>query len=359
MPISNTNEGPMKPVRLGVIGCGVIGNRAHITSATESDLCEMVAVADILKDRADTAAEKYNVKAYYSGKELIEDDSIEAVSLALPAGVRTPLALRAIRAGKHVLIEKPIASTRFEVDQMEQLRGDLTVACCSSRFTFNTLANEARKCVESGALGDLRIVRCRAIIPAGKAPDKEPPPWRESHSLNGGGYLVNWGCYDLDFLMYICGWGLKPETVYAQTWPIAPELAARVAPTSDADAHFTAMIRCNGGAVISFERAEFSATAKDEQWIIIGSKGSLRMRMLAGKEEELLLDKADPQEGTTTECIWKGDTNGSHNLHMMENFAKTIRGEAKIRTGLDRAGTMQSITDAIYASARTGNAISI
>ncbi len=350
----------MKPVRLGVIGCGVIANRSHLPDATSSDLFDLVAVADIRVDRAKEATEKFNVPKWYAeAVDLIADENVEAVSLALPAGVRTAEAYRALRAGKHILLEKPVASNRFEVDTMQELQGDLVAACCSSRFTFTPMADAARECVAAGTLGDLRIIRCNAVLPAKAAPENEPPPWRESYSLNGGGILVNWGCYDLNYLLHIVDWQAQPQTVLSQVWPVAPELDSRAATTSDAEAHCITLIRCTNGAVISFERGEFATSTKHEQWAIVGSKATLRLQMLPGEEQELLLDRADPQTGVSTECIWQGENPGNINLHMMEDFARAIRNGARPRTDLERAATIQRITDAVYQSARSGNAITI
>lgn len=351
----------MEPIRLGIIGCGVIANAAHLPDATRSPLLEVVAVADLIGERVRAAGEKFEVpRRYASGDELLEDDGVEAVVLAMPAGVRTPVALRALAKGKHVLIEKPIALNVAQVDQLIAARGDRVAGCCSPRFRMVPSALAAAECVASGALGDLRVVRARAVLGAREAPSATPPPWRVSHSLNGGGILVNWGCYDLDYLMGITGWQLRPRVVFAQVWPVAEHLAARVAPGSDAETHYTALIRCDGGTVISFERAESAATANDEAWQILGSTGALRMRMLPGKGKEILLDEARAREGLVTRPLWQGDDDGvSINQLLLEDFARAIREGRQPTTSLERARVMQQLTDAIYESAATGRAVEL
>ena len=351
----------MEPVRLGVIGCGVIGTAAHLPDATRSPLLEVVAVADLIEEKVRRAAEKFEVPArYLSGDALLEDERVEAVVLAMPTGVRTPVALRALAKGKHVLIEKPIAMSVAQVDGLIGARGDRVAGCCSPRFRLTPSAAAARECVASGLLGELRVVRARAVLGAREAPTAPPPPWRESHALNGGGILVNWGCYDLDYLMGITGWQLKPEVVMAQTWPVAPHQAARVAPGSDADAHYFALIRCEGGTVISFERAEFAAAANDEAWQILGTNAGLRLRLLPGKGKEILLDEARAQEGVVSRPLWQGDDDGTPiNQALLEDFARAIREGRQPETSLERARVMQQITDAIYQSAATGRAVEL
>ena len=345
----------MEPVRLGVIGCGVMGPR-HAADAKRSGLFDVVAVADVIEDRARDAAEKHGVpRRFGSGDELIACDDVEAVVLALPAGVRTPLAKRALAAGKHVLIEKPVAMKAQDVRELIAIQGDRVAACCSSRFRMLPSAAAITQCVAQGTLGPIRAVRTRAITAAGDAPKSPPPVWRQSKSLNGGGILVNWGSYDLDYLLGITGWQLVPETVLAQTWPVAEYLNARVAPGSDADSHFIALVRCRGGAVLSVERGEFAAAGDEEACQIIGARASLRMRMTAQQAKIVTIEEADADRGVSAKQLWTGnDDHDTLTLGVLTDFARSIREGSRPATDLKRALVVQAITDAIYASAETG-----
>jgi len=182
----------MKPVTLGIIGCGVIGT-AHAKEASESPLVDLIAVADLIESRAKGNAEKFGAKSYYLNYEdLLKDDHIEAVVLAMPCGVRTPMVYKALEKRKHVIIEKPAASKSEEIEKMIKMQGDRVVACCSPRMAFSRHAEPARKCVESGALGKIRLVRIRSVHPAPANPNPNPPPWRQSMKLNGGGILLTY-----------------------------------------------------------------------------------------------------------------------------------------------------------------------
>ncbi|MBI4975922.1 MAG: Gfo/Idh/MocA family oxidoreductase [Spirochaetes bacterium] len=350
----------MEPVRIGIIGCGVIGTGSHLPEAADSKLVTVTAVADIIEERVKNAAGRFNIqKTYASGDELIDDPSIEAVVLAMPAGDRFALARRALAKKKHVLLEKPAVRTLAEMRTLMAERGDRVVACCSPRFLAAPSAQAARQCVSEGTLGDLRVVRARAVLAAGPAPKNPPPPWRVSHERNGGGILVNWGCYDLDYLFGITGWKLRPERVSAKVWPLAEHLKSRVDPCSDAENHFAALIHCQNGTVISFERGEFVSAATDQAWQILGSKGSLRMHMLAGRNKELYLDRSSA-DGVATDVIWRGDEEKLQNTrYVLEDFATAIRTGSTPLTPLEHSLILQQITDAVYASAREGREIVI
>ncbi len=352
----------MKPVRLGIIGCGVIGGH-HIAAAAAHDGIDLVAVADLDESLASKAASKFGVpKSYPNGAKLIDDPEIDAVVLAVITGIRAPLARRALRQGKHVLLEKPPAMNAAQIRRYMKLQGDLVVACCSSRLSFLDGAREARRVFESGILGEIRLVRCRGI--SAVAPVREnsrPPPWRVSHKLNSGGYLVNWGVYDLDYLMHVTDWTLEPEVVLAQTWPIAPNLAkGRVAPDSDAETHAALFIRCRNGAVITFERGESVAMPGEATWQITGERGSLRLRMVPrGEGPVVTLDTAHPDTGLNTKVILQDPGEDIQHQMPIRDFAAAIREGRPPRTDLRKALVIQKIFDATYRSARIGRAVHV
>lgn len=118
---------------------------------------------------------------------------------------------------------------------------------------------------------------------------------------------MNWGCYDLDYRFGICGWRLTQRTVPAQTWPIAPHLRDRVAPGSDAETHVAAVIRCENGVIIHYERVEYAAVPMGMSWQIVGSHGSLRLPIMPGVRKQLVLDRADPRQGVVSQVLWEGD----------------------------------------------------
>ena len=350
----------MPPVKLGVIGCGVIGSK-HIEAAAGAKQVDLVAVADLRRELAEESASRFGViKAYSDAQELLADPEVEAVVLAMPAFMRTSLALKAFAAGKHVLTEKPVAMSSGEVRRMLAAQGDLVAACASSRIRFLAGTDATTEFIATGALGNLRVVRCRAIGQAGLPPESTPPAWRLSRSLNGGGILVNWGCYDLDYLLGITGWRLQPETVLAQTWTTPAVYADYVAPGSDAETHVTALIRCAGGTVITYERAELAAAKQEMTWEIIGDRGSLVLEMMPSEEKETIFIRADAKLGAVQETIWNGsDSWTAGHIGPVTDFVNAIQTGETPKTDLHRALIIQEITDAVYRSAEIGEAVQL
>jgi len=350
------------PVRLGLIGCGVIA-RQHAAAIAGCEFLQLVAVADPVRERAEAIAEKHEgAKVYTEAGALIDDPTVDGVILALPSGIRQPIARQALLAGKHLLIEKPPANRVAEIDELSALSGDRVVSFCSSRFAFLASAERARELVAAGRLGPLRVVRARGLLAMGPPPKNPPPPWRHSHALNGGGILANWGCYDLNYLMEATNWSLRPQSVLAQCFAPAEQIAeGRVHPDSDAESHVVALIRCVGGEVILLERGEYLPLARDTSWQITGEQASLRMQMVPGADSgpSLILDHGDPGEGRREEIVLESPDPAIFNQMPVIDFGRAIRGDGVPRTGLAQARILQAITDAIYTSAREGRAIEI
>ncbi len=350
----------MKPVALGVVGCGVIGN-THMRAASKLSCVRLAAVADVREDAAREAAGKYGVPAVYTDAgQLFADPEVEAVVLCLPTCWRTPLALRAFAHGKHALIEKPIAMDAAQARELIAARGELIAGCCSSRFRFLPSAEVVASVLASGALGELRLIRCRGTTEAGPQPKKTPPAWRLIRAQNGGGILMNWGCYDLDYILGISGWSLEPELVLGQTWPVSARFVPHVAPGSDAETHVAALIRCRNGVTIAYERGEYLATREENAIHLVGSLGALRFSMTPDEGKTIVHDDTTVEEGVSTEVIWEGDESYDMiNAGLLSDFAQAVREGRQPRTSLEQALLVQRISDAIYASAAQGTAVAL
>jgi predicted dehydrogenase len=342
----------MEKIRVGVIGCGVMGPR-HAEAAAAGPLTELAAVADLIPERAQATAAQHGAERIHgAGSELIADPGVDLVVLALPAHARTALALEAFAHGKHVLIEKPVAMNAGEVEQLIAARGGLQAACCSSRFRFPEGAGVAAEYVASGALGPLRSVWMRSFFPAGPPPDGPRPEWRLKRHLNGGGFLMNWGCYDLDYLLGLTGWQLRPESVFAQCWPAAPQLRPHLPEGSDAETHYVALIRCEGGTMLSLERGEYMAASEESGWQIVGEQASLRLTMTWASPRRIILDEATVEQGHTSRVLWEGHDDVAEVVRgPLTDLAEAIVQGREPATSLEKALVVQRVSDAIYRSA--------
>lgn len=346
-------------IRLGLVGCGVIG-QVHLRVSKSIPDAQFVAVCDVREAVAREVAAQHGISTVYSDPAaLFADPDVDAVVLGVPANLRTALGVAALQQGKHVLTEKPVAMNAAEVRELIAARGALVAACTSSRLRFLPSAKVIADFVAAGALGELRVVRCRDVIAAGEPPKAPPPVWRLSKSLNGGGILVNWGCYDLDYLFGITGWQLRPRRVMGQMWTNVPDYAAYAAPGSDAETHVAFFTQCDNGIALTYERGEFMPAVTDEIWQLIGSKGALRMNMKPSVGKQVWFDKTGPH-GTVSDVIWQGDEDWeTQHRGPLADFVAAIRDQREPATTLERALLIQTLTDAVYRSAQAGACVEI
>lgn len=178
--------------------------------------------------------------------------------------------------------------------------------------------------------------------------------------MNGGGILADWGVYDLDYMLGITGWSLRPRTVLGRVWNIAEAYEDYLAPGSDAETHAAAFIQCDDAIVLSYERATQAAAPSEHVWQIIGSKGTLALQMLPGDGKQLIFHEASAEHGVVPQVIWSG-SEGWPEVHRgpLCDFADAVAGKRMPLTSLEQSLTIMKLIDAIYRSSEQGTAVAI
>ena len=206
----------MKKVTVGIIGCGTIANGAHIPAYMKNEDVEIKYFCDIIPERAKEAVEKYGcgiaVEDYH---DVLTDPEVEAVSVCTPNKMHATIAIDAMRAGKHVLCEKPAARTYAEALEMQKVQHETGMTLNIGVVNrFNDMVNLIRNYIQEGRLGEIYHVyisfRAFRSIPGlgGAFTTKE---------IAGGGSLIDWGVHYLDLVMY-CLNDPKPLTVSGETF---------------------------------------------------------------------------------------------------------------------------------------------
>ena len=145
-------------VRLGLIGCGRIAQVAHLPALEKADGIELVVVCDPSEDVAEAVAARYGIGAHVAdAAEVFKNDQVEAVLIAVPDRFHYALAEAALRAGKHVLVEKPIASTSAEAERLVALQAETgLIVQVGSNKRHDPGVSFARDFIASGRLGEAR-----------------------------------------------------------------------------------------------------------------------------------------------------------------------------------------------------------
>ncbi len=192
-----------KKVKWGVIGCGGIADRRTLPGMMLASNAELVAVMDANKAFADACKEKYNAKyAFDNIEELLALDEIEAVYIASPVQFHLEQTEAAAKAGKHILLEKPMTLTSKKSQEIENICKKYGVKIgVGLMMRFHTYHQMMKKLVDEGKLGE--IVSMRAQLTCWY-PDM-PGNWRQQKATSGGGSLMDMGIHCADLLQYISG----------------------------------------------------------------------------------------------------------------------------------------------------------
>lgn len=201
----------IEPVRFGVIGIADV-ELGYPDVIYKTPNTELIAVCDINEKLVEGCKEKYKVDGYLDYKELLKRDDIEAVYIALPHYLHYPVAIEALLRGKHVLVEKPIAKTVKEADEIIKIAEEknliLAVGFQSRGLKFHS---QIKEIIEKGEIGfPIRFILEDVKFRTNAYFSKK---WRGNWQLSGGGCVINQMVHYFDLLYWYFG---KPKEVYGK-----------------------------------------------------------------------------------------------------------------------------------------------
>ena len=321
----------MEPVRWGILSTARI-NAALIPGLKGSPDSELIAVASRTEERAAAYAREWAIaRAHGSYEALLADPEIEAIYISLPNGQHVDWSIRALKAGKHVLCEKPLARLPQDVERAfdEAERAD-RLLMEAFMWRHHPQSKRLRELVDGGAIGELRLVRASFSFPLG-----DPDDIRLDPAL-GGGALMDVGCYCVSGARLLAG---EPDAVSAQ----------QVTTADGVDVRLAATLRHAGGVLTTLDCALDLPNRSELQ--AIGSGGVLSahdpwhcraasFELLRGEEGETV--SVNPADSYRLE---------------LENLSAAIRGEGAPLLGREDAVAQARVIEALYASADAGGAL--
>ena len=275
----------MKTIKIGIIGWGFMG-RTHAHALRAMPLfypgagfrAEIAGICSRRLEKAREAAEELNVPYYTDDyRQLLAREEIDAVSVCTPNALHEEIALAALKAGKHLYIDKPLADTaqgaRRIADQAKK-SGVFTRMVFNNRYLPVTL--RARELVDQGRIGRVLSFEGRYLHSGSIDPNK-PIGWKQTLQ---GGVLLDLGSHVLDLITWLCGY---PEAVFcAQRTLYATRPTREGGATRDlSDDQTLMLLRLSGGAMGQVEASKIATGANDELTVEIrGEKGALAFDLM-------------------------------------------------------------------------------
>jgi predicted dehydrogenase len=338
-------------MKIGIIGAGTIGS-VHADAYKKVADADLVALCDILPDRLAEKAKRHGVELTYTNyHELLANPDIEGVSICVPNNMHAPIAIDALKAGKHVMLEKPMA--------MSTAQGE---AICAARDAAGKVlqmgmvrrqspdAEIVKKAIDDGRLGEIYQIRIRLIRRRG-IPGMGG--WFTTKNESGGGGLIDIGVHFFDLAMWTTGlW--NPTRVSAKTyakfgtpmedyhyigmWAGPPNYEG----TFDVDDYAAGFVRFGDQATMSFEVA-WAANAKDEQMLeILGTKGGLKVG-----GDAVLLTEVD---NMLADIKLNFDPKADGFAKELTKFVAAAKGEGEPAATGEQGVVAMKLIDAIYKS---------
>lgn len=344
----------MKKIGYAVLGLGI--GMAHAEAAAASENANLVAACDIDSERLNKFAKIYpDAKLYSDFEELLRDEDVDIISICLPSNMHADFAVRAMEAGKNVLIEKPLDITPERAALIEEARqrtGMKAGVVHQNRYNLNMYPIKAA--VEDGRLGKINLgtfavkwYRAQSYYDRGG--------WRGTWECDGGGSLMNQAVHTVDLMQWLMG---EVESV-TSTMAIYNHNIE----TEDMTA---SIIKFKSGATATFVSTTCAYPGLSTEIMLYGTEGSIEADADMIKTWRLRdSDDEDEEEELMIERYGKGNLKASSyeegtlygHRHVVEDMILAVRdGKDPDILPMDAIKSVK-IVDAIYRSAKSGKTV--
>ena len=342
----------MKSLKLGLVGAGVGADfvARAVSVIKEENVVELIAVASARPERAKAFAEKHGISQWYSDyKEMFRKAGIEAVAICTPHYLHFPIAIDAIDEGLHVLVDKPMAISIREADEMirrAEKKGVKLGVILQSRF--DPKFRKMKKLIDAGELG--KIILGEAVVKWHRTQEYyDKSRWRGRWATEGGGALINQAIHTIDLLVWMLG---EPDYLWAQIDTVAHNI--------EVEDLAAAVIRFKNGAIGVIEGSTATYPGFPTRLEIHGTEGAILIEGETVKFAEAEGKKLKIEEEKTGKLAsWARPelVPPENHARLIKDFAQAVREDRKPYVdGYEGKRSIEVIL-AIYASGKKNEVV--
>lgn len=348
-----------KILRFGIIGCGMISNR-HAKALCSLKDVEIAAFADPMEERAQKMASEYGCAWYKDYTEMLKRPDIDIVNICTPSSMHSEQCIEAAKAGKHVIVEKPIDISLEAADRMIAACRDAGVKLtCIFQRRYEDVIIKLKEAVEEGKLGQLNFGACHTKWYRTQE-YYDGGAWRGTWKMDGGGALMNQSIHYIDLLQYIMG---PIDEVFGYC-------ATRAHERIEVEDIAAVTVRFKNGAVGMIEGNTAAFPGFYTRLDIYGSDGSVIIQdekivewKLKCEGVKVMDDYGNAENDTIkVKCVEAPATrNADYEGHarQIQAFADAIRNNLNIPVAAEDGRYTLAVIQAIYESARTGRPVKV
>lgn len=322
----------MKQYNIGIIGAGMWG-KVLARCFQQDERARVIWINSASEETTKPAAKEFSVENWtLDYRDVLSDPDVDAVAIATPPYLHTQQLIDALRAGKHILIEKPLTESQESLKKIVKAAKetkDCIVLEASVRHTRLTPKFRfIKSIIESGKLGNIYHIHHNHLIRRTFIEYNPKAEWAMNKKLSGGGPFIDWGVYDLSFHL-----GLlddRPEFLTVHSF-IRNDLrdVSNLVAFSDVEQHGAAWLEFSGGLSYYYERGSGVHAETHNETRLYGTKGGLRFQFPSwdsNKIEFFYCEGSEPRKETLT-VNTTDETDDS--LALVTHFLDCLDGKAK------------------------------
>lgn len=329
--------------KIGVIGAGMIAEK-HLDAMSAEPRVEASWICNRGEGKLQRVKEKYSIpSATVDYRELIAAPDVDAVLICTPPVLHKEMFIAALEAGKHVFVEKPVAMSRDEVDEMLQAASrfpDLIVSDCSARHSrLQPKFRVVKELIDSGFMGEIYYIHHNMVARNGR-PGVEYNPdakWFLDKKLSGGGPLFDWGVYDLSFHLGVLGDAPRLESIKDVRLKTGLDDFDGAGNVFDVEEMASVLMEFSGGLRYYWERATHANMEVPNETRIYGTRGGLKFGFCSWDPSVVQVYDYDEHGKPRHREVQVEPSGFSDDEALMVHFADLLEGKAKPAMPLELA----------------------
>lgn len=347
----------LEELRIGVIGAGGIAQDRHIPALTAlKNKVTIPAICDVNQSKAEKVAKTFDIPYVFKEyEEMLSTAALDAVVICTPNKFHADITITALRAGSHVLCEKPMAMTTFESRKMvKAAKKSDKLLSIGYHYRYTEAAYMAKKAIQEQKIGDPLVTRIRAMR------RRKVPGWGvfTNKELQGGGSLIDYGCHFIDLAFWLLNHP-QPVEVIGRTYnrlSTTPnqvnEWGAFDYQTFNVDDHVSSYITFQDGSSLQFECSWAANIKEDEMHLSIsGAEGGLSVypfEIYRPQDNEYQLSEENADHNHNE--VQAGE-------RQISNFVNSCLGMESLLVKPEEALKVNQIIEAIYDSSNKGRSV--
>jgi len=345
-----------KGLRIAVVGLGM--GKHHCKAIRDAKGAALAGVCDLDEHRLTDTMKEFDCKGYARYSQVLKDPDVDAVSIVTESGYHAAMGIKAARAGKHLIVEKPVDVTPAKIKRLEDVVEETGVKCaCIFQSRMENCNILLKKAIDQGKLG--RPIGAHAYLPWFRADEYfQGPhgPWRGTWKLDGGGSMMNQGIHTIDLIQWLAG---RVESVSGFCDVHNHDI--------EAEDQAVAILKFENGALGTFYSTTCCIPEEAQRVYVYGTKGSFSKHgdrlefceMGSPKERKRMMALFGGKKTDTAIARDPMAVSADGHLLIVEDLARAVRNDREPVITIASAKHAVEIACAIYKSARTHREVKI